>query len=349
MAIRRAERRNGGIPSRPDRARRRLVALLAAAPAAAAMARAAGALAFAGPAPSPRSAPARPIVARGRRDGLLGADGTIDRTVLDAVLGPTVARAASEPTPVAAMRRLFRPTDVVGIKVNALAAGGPAPTPALVGRLCDWLQEAGVPARSIVVFDRTDRELAAAGFAINRGPGGVRCFGTNQDYDWTPREWGPGASCFARFLVNDVTALINVGALKDHDLAGVSVGLKNWYGVIHNPNKHHDDGCQPYIPHLAAYPLVADRLRLTVIDGIRAQCHGGPARSPRWMWPWQGVMASTDPVAVDAVGWSILEARRRVVGLGTLAEAKREPRYIAAAQAIGLGVADMQAITVEET
>ena len=334
-----------------DRDRRRLLRLLAAAPVAAAVvgaARAADAGALPGPPPSPRSAPSRAVVARGRRDGLLDGSGAIDRARLDDLLGAAVARAAAAATPVAAMKRLFRPADVVGLKVNALAGGGPAPAPALVGRLCDWLQEAGVPARNIVVFDRTDRELTGAGFTINRGPAGVRCFGTNQEYDWTPREWGPGGSCFAKILVDDITALINVGALKDHDLAGVSVGLKNWYGVIHNPNKHHDEGCQPFIPHLAAYPLIGDRLRLTVIDGIRAQCHGGPARNPRWIWPWQGVIASTDPVAVDAVGWAMIEARRREVGLPSLAESKREPRYIAAAESIGLGVADMKKIAIEE-
>jgi len=27
--------------------------------------------------------------------------------------------------------------------------------------------------------------------------------------------------------------------LKDHDGAGVTIALKNMYGVIHNPNKYH--------------------------------------------------------------------------------------------------------------
>ncbi|MEE9218214.1 MAG: DUF362 domain-containing protein [Acidobacteriota bacterium] len=301
-----------------------------------------------GPPASKRSAPSRSLVARCRRDGLLGEKGVLHPGKLDEVLGAALTRAAGEETPIAVMRRLFRPSDVVGLKVNSLAGRGLSPNPGLVERLCGWLQQAGVPARNIVIWDRTDRELEAAGFRIARSGAGVRCVGTNDDYDWTPREWGPGGSCFARLLVEDLTALINVGMLKDHDLAGVSIGLKNWYGSIHNPNKHHDQGCAPYIPHLAAYPLIRDKLRLTVIDATTAQCHGGPARNPRWTWRWNGVLASTDPVALDAVGWRMIEERRREVGLPPLAEEKREPVWIAAAAKLGLGEADLARIEVED-
>ncbi|MBP7146564.1 MAG: DUF362 domain-containing protein [Acidobacteria bacterium] len=290
----------------------------------------------------------RAVVARARRDGVVGAAGKLDPAKLDALLAAALARAGGATGAVAGLRSLFRPTDVVGIKVNTIAGKGLSPRPELVARLAALLQEAGVPARNILVWDRTDRELKSAGFALARDRGGVRCFGTDDDYDWTPREWGPGGSCFAKLLVNDITALINVGVVKDHDLAGVSFGLKNWYGVIHNPNKHHDDGCQPFIAHLAAYPLIRGKLRLTLIDGLTAQCHGGPAVSRKWQWPWGGVLASTDPVAVDAVGWSLVEARRKEVGLGTLASENRAPRYIAEAAKLGLGVADTGAIEVAD-
>ncbi|MFQ5878398.1 MAG: DUF362 domain-containing protein, partial [Acidobacteriota bacterium] len=297
-----------------------------------------------GPAPSGPSAPSLPVVARARRGDLLDPKGGLVGAALSAALGAAVARAAGEPSPAAAMRRLFRKSDVVGLKVNCLAGRGLSPSPLLVRRLCDWLQDAGVPARNIVIWDRSDRELRAAGFAIVRSGPGVRCMGTNDDYDWRPREWGPGGSCFARLLVEDLTALINVGVLKDHDLAGVSVGLKNWYGAIHNPNKHHGDGCAPYIPHLAACPLIRGRLRLTVIDASIAQCHGGPARNPKWTWRYGGVLASTDPVALDAVGWRLIEERRRESGLPALAKEKREPRWIPEAGRLGLGEANLERV-----
>jgi uncharacterized protein (DUF362 family) len=299
-----------------------------------------------GPPPSPRSAPASPLVARARREGVIDKEGSLQSALLEEMTGASVARAAGEETPLAAMKVLFRPTDVVGLKLNCLAGRGLSPRPGLVDLLTGWLQEAGVPASNIVVWERSERELARAGYRVNRSGAGVRVLGTENDYDWTPREWGPGGSCFANLLVKDLTALINVGVLKDHDLSGVSVGMKNWYGVIHNPNKHHADGCHPFVAHLSAYPLIRDKLRLTVIDGIDAQCHGGPARNPRWRWPWRGVMASTDHVALDAIGWRMIEERRKEAGLKTLAEEERAPRWIATASEIGLGAADPAKIEV---
>jgi len=331
-----------------DEGRRKFLRALTGIPIAGGLAALGVGPAFPGPPPSKPSAPSGPVVASCRKEGLLNARGEMDPGKLDAVLGGALARAVGEETPVEVMRRLFRPADVVGIKMNCIAGRGLSPSPPLVARLCDWLQEAGVPARNIVLWDRTDRELAAAGFEISRSGSGVRCMGTEGDYEKTPREWGPGGSCFAGLLVNDLTALINVGVLKDHDLAGVSIGMKNWYGAIHNPNKHHAEGCAPFIPHLAAHPLIHDRLRLTVIDASTIQFQGGPARNPKWSRLWNGVLASTDPVALDAVGWRLIEKHRKEAGLNPLAREKREPIWIAAAGRMGLGQADPAKIKVEE-
>jgi uncharacterized protein (DUF362 family) len=282
--------------------------------------------------------PARPWVARARRDGVRDpSSGRVNVPVLQGMLSAAITKATGDRDVAEAFRRRFAPSDVVGIKVSTLAGRGLSPHPELVTEIVQALVQAGVPESNIVVWDRTDDELRQAGFAIQRDQGTVRCIGTNDDYDWTPREWGAGGSCFARVLVEELTALINVGLVKDHDLAGISAGMKSWYGVIHNPNKHHDDGCDPYVAYLANYPLVKDKLRLTVLDALVAQCHGGPARSPRWAWPYGALLVSTDPVAADAVAWQILEERRREVGLKSLAEEQRAPRYIATAAKLGLG------------
>jgi uncharacterized protein (DUF362 family) len=324
---------SGGNP------RRRVLAGLAAGAASSSrLARAAEAL-RPGPPPGPKSAPSRPVVALARRPGLVRAGGALDPRVLEAALGAAVARAAGEATAVAAMRRLFKPTDVVGIKVNCLGGRGVSTRPEVALQLAAFLQAAGVPADRIYVWDRTDRELRAAGYAISSGPG-VRVFGTDEDFDGRLVEWGPSASRFDRVLAHDLTALVSLSVLKDHGLAGASLTLKNWYGVVHNPNKLHDDNCAPFIPHLVACPVIHDKLRLNVVDGALAQCHGGPGRAPRWAWPYGGFLASTDPVAVDAVGRQVLEARRREVGLPPLAAEGREPGHIAGAARLGLGVAD---------
>jgi len=301
-----------------------------------------------GPAAPGKPAPARALVARARREGLVAADEGINSAKLTDALGSAVSRAAGEAAPSAAFKRLFRPADVVGIKVNCIAGKGLSTHPEVVGLLVRWLQEAGVPGRNIVVWDRSDRELVNGGFRIERAGDGPRVLGINDEWEWKPREWGPNGSCFAKLLVDDLTAMINVGVLKDHELAGVALGMKSWYGAIHNPNKCHDNGCSPYIAHLAAFPLIRDKLRLTVVDGLTGQCHAGPGRSPRWAWPYQGVLASTDPVALDAVGWKTIDDRRKEVGLKTLAEEKRAPRWLAEAAKLGLGEVDLPRIRVED-
>ncbi len=325
--------------------RRRTLAGLAAL-AATPLARAAEAF-LPGPAPAPRSAPSRPVVAVGRRQGLVTATGAVDPKLLEAALGAAVARAGGEATPVAAMRKLFKPTDVVGIKVNSLGGRGVSTRPEVALQLAAFLQAAGVAADRIYVWDRTDRELRAAGYAVSTGPG-VRVFGTNEDFDERLVEWGPSASRFDRVLANELTAVISCTHLKDHGLAGASLTMKNWYGAIHNPNKLHDDGCAPYVPHLVACPMIHEKLRLNVLDGAVAQCHGGPGRAPRWAWPYGGFLASTDPVAADAIGRQVLEDRRKEVGLPPLAAEGREPRYIADAARLGLGVADLRRIETVE-
>jgi len=322
-----------------DLERRRLLGgLVAAGAAGSGLAQAAEAL-LPGPPPSPRSAPSRAVVALAQRPGL-AAGVALDPTKLRDGLGAAVARAAGASSPVEACRRLFGPRDVVGIKVNCTAGRGRSSRPEVALQLASWLQAAGVPARQIVIFDRSDRELRAGGYTVNRGAEGVRVLGVDGEFDATLRDWGASRSRFARLLVEELTALVDLPILKDHGLAGVSLGLKNWYGVIDNPSRCHGDGCNPYLPQLAAYPLLRDKLRLTVVDGAVGQCHAGPSRSPRWAWKFEGFLATTDMVAADAVGWRLLEERRAGVGLPTLAAEGREPVAIQSAARLGLGVAD---------
>ena len=83
-----------------------------------------------------------------------------------------------------------------------------------------------------------------------------------------------------------------------------------------------------------------------MLDGLIAQCQGGPAKSPRWAWPWGGVLVSTDAVAVDAVAHRVIEERRRELKLPSLSEEGRAPEWLAVAARLGLGEALLERITV---
>lgn len=259
-------------------------------------------------------------------------------------LARALAAATGEASGAAAVRRLFAAGETVGIKLNCLSGPGLSPRPALVEALAAMLREAGVAPERIVVFDRSSRELGRAGFPVRRAGGPFLCFGVDNDYDREPSSHGAIGSCFARLVSTTCTALVSLGVVKDHDLAGVSAGLKNWYGVIHNPNKYHDGNCDPYVADVVSHPYVRGKLRLTVLDGAVAQCHGGPAYRPDATWPLGVVAASTDPVAIDAWAWKVIDEERTRRGLPRLAEAGRPPRFIATAARYGLGAVDPAAV-----
>lgn len=209
--------------------------------------------------------------------------------------------------------------------------------------------DAGVPGTHILIWDRTSRELSLAGYQIKEEGEGPLCFGTDRlGYEPLPEVHGTIGSCFSRVLTRWATALISVPVLKDHDLAGVSLSMKNLFGVIHNPNKYHDQACAPYLVDLLEHPEVRTKFRLVICDATRAQCHGGPSYSARWVWPFGGIMVSFDPVALDRIGESIVSARRRELGLPTFEEENRPPIHISMAGKRGLGEDQMEAIRLIE-
>jgi uncharacterized protein (DUF362 family) len=125
--------------------------------------------------------------------------------------------------------------------------------------------------------------------------------------------------------------LINLPVLKDHDGAGVTIALKNMYGVIHNPNKYHPNGCNPYVADLNMLPEIRSKMRLTICDATTAMYEGGPGFKPEHSWNANTLLVSTDPVALDHMGWQMIERKRAEKGLKTLKAEEREPSYIATA------------------
>ena len=288
----------------------------------------------------------RGVVGVARIEG--DATGRLDEAAVEAAMGAALKAATGADNEISAVRSLFSATDVVGIKLNCLGGKRLSPRPELVNALVDHLIAGGVVPRNIIIFERSSRELERAGFEISRDGDGPQCFGTDNDYDRQPSISGSIGSCFARLVSQTCTALIGFGVVKDHDLAGVSASLKNWYGVIHNPNKYHDNQCDPYVADVVRHPLIRDKLKLTVLDGVTAQCHGGPAYRASGIFPLGRLVASTDPVAADLWAWRVIDEERTRRGMPTLEAAGRPPRFISTAAGYGLGVGDpSQLIEVE--
>lgn len=266
--------------------------------------------------------------------------------LLQTMLAACMQRLTGEATAAQAWRRLFKTSDRVGIKVNTL---GLSTRPAVVDAVVAGLREAGVPAENILIWDRFDSELSAAGFKLNKSSSGPRCYGTDTDgigsgYQREVETSGAIGSCYSKIVVEQVDALISVPVLKDHNLAGVSLGMKNFYGAIHNPNKYHGTNCDPYVADVVSHRFIAPKWWLTVCDATRAQYHGGPGRNPGYAWPFGGLIVSNDFVAADAVAADLLEKKRNAAGLKSLADDDRPAKHIATAAGRGLGIADPRRI-----
>ena len=144
--------------------------------------------------------------------------------------------------------------------------------------------------------------------------------------------------------------LINLPVLKDHDGAGVTIALKNMYGAIHNPNKYHPNGCDPYVADLNMLPEIRSRMKLVICDATTAMYEGGPGFKPEHSWKSNSLLVSQDPVALDSTGWQMIERKRAEMGLKTLEAEQRAPHYIATAadSEHRLGHCDPSRITVVE-
>ena len=228
-------------------------------------------------------------------------------------------------------KRIIKPAEVVGIKVNCLSGYGSSNT-ILVDIICERLMQAGVKAQNIIIWDRLNSDLDDGGFKINYRENKVRCFGNDTvGFEQQLQINGSIASLVTQTITRICDALINIPVLKDHSIAGITVALKNFFGAIHNPNKYHLHVGDPYIPDVYMLPVIRNKVRLTICDAINAQYEGGPSYMPQWIWPFNGLIASLDPVALDYTSWQIIEQKRLEMGKKSLKESGREPTYLATA------------------
>jgi len=213
--------------------------------------------------------------------------------------------------------------------------------------ICERLQEVGVKKNRIIIWDRMNRDLERAGFRIEQNPNRIRCYGNDYaGFESILSVHGSVASLLSRILTRQCNVIINLSLLKDHGITGYTGALKNLFGAIHNPNKYHLNTGDPYIPDLWMLPSVRQKIRINICEAIDGQYHGGPSYMPHWTWPFNGILVSEDPVALDRVGWRIIEQARKENGLPPLTEEGRKPTYIrtAADRDHGLGRADLNRI-----
>lgn len=258
---------------------------------------------------------------------------------------------------VAAVRELVHPKDIVCVKVNGIAGKNMSTAKELVVPFIEAMIQAGVPATSITVLEQYGGFLAGTRVNAQSLPAGVST-AVHQNAKDNPamapmdERMIAGTGVRTRFVkpLTDATCAINFALIKDHSICGYTGALKNMtHGCTVNPHDFHVHHASPQIALLYAQDVIKSRTRLAIADGYKVMAHGGPLwKQPQYVKPYEAVLASTDPVAIDAIGWEIVEKLRKELKLKSLTDEGRPPAYIKAAADLGLGIDDRSKIQLKE-
>ena len=138
------------------------------------------------------------------------------------------------------------------------------------------------------------------------------------------RDWPVLAGPFA-----GVDRVIGVGPVKDHQRAGASLSLKNWYGLL---------GGRRNVFHQEIDTIVSElgqmiRPTLVILDGVQSMIHNGPTGgSVSDLKPTRTLIVSNDLVAADTLA------------AGLLGRAPSSLGYLALAAAANLGTMDVASL-----
>jgi hypothetical protein len=206
-----------------------------------------------------------------RDKDVLDDNGVARAAVMQKMLDQAVKALLGEKDAVAAWKKLIKADDVVGIKTNVWKS---LPTPPqLEEAIRSGVLSVGVKAENISIRDR----------------------GVLDD------------PVFAK-----ATALVNVRPMRAHDWSGLGTCLKNYIMFVPDPPRYHPDSCAD-LAALWQLPAVKGKTRLNILAMFTPLFHSvGPhGFNPAYVWKYNGMIVGLDPVAVDATGARIIQAKRR--------------------------------------
>ncbi|HVX10905.1 MAG TPA: DUF362 domain-containing protein [Pirellulales bacterium] len=189
----------------------------------------------------------------------------------------------------------------------------------------------------------------------------------------------------SKIISRKVDKFISIPVLKDHRSAGVTLSLKNLsHGSVNNVARSHlsefraavgyyhgaaVNQCGEFIPAAVSLPPIRQKAVLQIVDGLLGTWEGGPGNWNKTFatWEYKSLLFATDPVAIDHVGWRIIDAKRaeegwpsvarmglegdyRMVDMGNGIKAPseqfemRQPEHIPLAATLGLGIFDPKRI-----
>jgi len=236
----------------------------------------------------------------------------------------------------AAWRRFILPKDTVGFRVISAPGAITGTRPTVVAALIESLIASGHPPRQIVIWDKRASDLILAGYDRLAVRLGVRWAATEEggwdeerfydnatvgrlligDLEFSRRD-KPGAgrkSFVSRLLTRDVTRIIPVTPLLNHNLLGVHgqiAGLS--LGAVDNTMRFEQEAARlaEAIPEICALDDLFPKLAFGVTDALVCQYRGEERTLLHYAVSLNQLRFSTDPVALDFLSLEEIEKARK--------------------------------------
>jgi hypothetical protein len=287
-----------------------------------------------------------------------------------------------------AWRRFFVPTDVVGLKVNCGGHPWVVSAYEIVAEVIRQLMGVGIPPTQIYIYERFQNQMDEVNYAPHVPPGVQIVAAETANRRADNRGYDPATyveadlfgeedtrSNMMRLVSQRLTKIINIPNVKDHGATGATGCLKNIaYGSFSNVARTHYRGKShtlEFVGTLASVEPLRSRTVLQIMDGLRGVWHGGPfARTRRYVFYPKKIFFGTDPVAIDRLLLDIIDEKRKAEGAISIYERSprylkvddgaardadpnvniiiREPGHVEYAARLGLGVADLARIKVQD-
>lgn len=237
---------------------------------------------------------------------------------------------------VQAWRTIVSTQDVVGLKVYCAPGPTSGTRPSVVSAVVRGLLAAGLPPHNIVIWDKQLADLRAAGFDELAQRYDVRVAGSaNSGYDekvfydnTLPGELVSGdfefdksgnktgrKSYVSKLLTGDVTKIITITPLLNHNSAGVTGNLYSLAtGSVDNISRFES---QPgrlatAVPEIYALPALSDHVALSITDALIGQYQGEHQSALHYSTAVNQIWISKDPVALDVLAIQELDRERKV-------------------------------------
>jgi uncharacterized protein (DUF362 family) len=300
---------------------------------------------------------------------------SIQEMVKSSMLNLTGSRNISD-----AWRMFVTPQDRIGLKINPVAGALLSTSPEIVRAIIQQLEDAGIPKKNILIWDRREFEMHEIGFTKDAFPG-IEIIGTERKddkgsfydankvlyseqmidknwYYWADTEEKYDAetipymvnegkySYFSNIVTQKVDKIINIPILKN---AGptVTLCLKNLaFGSISNTGRLHKELWSDTCAEVCAFPPLRDKVALNIVDGIKGCYDGGPGANEQFITEFKTILAGTDPVAVDRIGYDIVLKKRLTEKIQKV-ESPRGRESLNLAENLKLGIADLNKIELK--